>query len=340
MTGCEIVTRAIEFGTPERIPSCSPVFGNLDFFRVSLETPSFTPRKSGYREWGYTMRETEVPNHGMPDDPPIATWDRLDDYRWPDPANEERCRSIGPRLEMPQAEGKYVHMGWFVGLFDMVYRLHGFQNCMVDFIRAPGEMKFIIAKVAEFIVAAIDVLAAKFPGRIHGLLMPDDWGGQQSTFLSVPMWEEFFGGHYRQIARHLHEAGIHFWLHSDGRINDLLDTLIDCGVDVINLPAPRVVGIDEMAQRFAGRICFANGVDIQTTAVTGTDADIEREVHELVLKWNTAKGGFIPGDVGNVEMIGSTPHKRLVAVNAFRQHAWGLAPLSAEELTAAEGRVP
>lgn len=334
MTSYEIVKRVIEFTAPERIPSSSPAFGRLDFHYISLETPVYTPRKPGYREWGYGMRETEVPNHGMPVDPPIATWDMLADYRWPEAANEERYRSIGPRLDRPEAEGKYIHMGWFVGLFDMVYRLHGFENCMIDFLAERENMKCIIAKVARFILGAIDELARRFPGKIHGLLIPDDWGGQDSTFISVSMWEEFFGGHYRKIARHLHDAGMHFWLHSDGRINDLIETLIDCGVDVLNLPAPRVVGIDEISRRFAGRICFANGVDIQSTGVRGTDSEIEQEVRELLSGWNTPRGGFIPSDMGNLQMIGSTLHRRLVAVNAFRKHAWGLPPLTEEELTA------
>jgi len=333
MTSYEIVKRAIEFRGPERIPSPTRVFGFSDFHHVDLATPKYTPRKPGYSEWGYTMAHTEIPNNGMPADVPIRTWDMLKDYKWPDPRNPERYATIPARLSMPEAKDKYVHMGWFVGLYDMVYRLHEFEDCMVDFYIEPEKMKFIIGKVAEFIIGAIDALAEKFPGRIHGLLIPDDWGGQESTFMSIPMWEEFFGPHYREIARHLHAAGMHFWLHSDGRINDLLPVLIDCGLDVVNMPSPRVVGIDDVAKRFAGKICFFNGVDIQSTLVKGSDEEIDEEARLLVEKWNTPKGGFIPTGGGKVEAVGATLHRALVAVNAFRKYAWDLPPLTEEELS-------
>jgi uroporphyrinogen-III decarboxylase len=258
----------------------------------------------------------------------------LDGYKWPDPTNPERYVKVAERLAMPQAKDKYVHMGWFVGLFDMVYRLHEFEDCMRDFYVEPKKMKYITAKVADFILGAIDTLASKFPGRIHGLLIPDDWGGQDSTFVSIPMWEEFFGPHYRAIGDHLHRAGIHFWLHSDGRVNNLVPVLIDCGLDVINLPSPQVVGIDDIAERFAGKICFFNGVDIQSTLVQGSDAEIDEEARQLAEKWHTPKGGFIPAGGLSSEATGITKHRGLVAVNAFRKYCWGLPPLSEPEALA------
>jgi len=331
VTSLEIVKRAVEFGTPERAAKTTGLFGQSDFHYVELDTPRYTPRKPGYTEWGYTMAHSEIPNNGMPADVPIATWEMLDGYRWPDPRNPERYASIARRLASPEAKDKYVHVGWFVGLFDMVYRLHEFEDCMRDFVLEADKMKFIIGKVADFMVGAIDTLAEKFPGRIHGLLVPDDWGGQDSTFVSIPMWREFFAPHYRRIGDHLHEAGMHFWLHSDGRVNELIPVLIECGLDVINLPSPQVVGIDEIAGRFAGKICFTNGVDIQSTLVNGSDEEIEREARELVEKWNTPRGGFIPTGGLEYKASGVTAERGLVAVNAFRKYAWGLPPLTLRE---------
>jgi hypothetical protein len=315
------------------MPRTTPLFGGeVDLFWVELGQPNFTPRKPGYNEWGYTNLHTEVKNNGMPADLPIATWDMLPGYKWPDPYDEARYAPLAERLENPRAEGRYVHMGWFIGLFDTVYRLHWFEDCMMDFHLEPEKMHYITGKVAEFMLAVIDTIAKKFPGRIHGLLLPDDWGGQTSTFMSVEMWDDFFGRHYREIGKHLHDAGIHFWLHSDGRINDLLPVLIDCGLDCINMPSPTVVGIDDIANRFAGKLCFSNGVDIQSTLVTGTDAEIEDEARQLCAKWHTPKGGFIPGDTSNLEPIGARMHARVVAINAFRKYAYGLPPITEQEV--------
>ncbi len=334
MTSYEIVKRTVEFGAPERVPFVSRLFGPSDFFDLWLDTPRYTPRKPGYTEWGHTMAHSEIPNNGMPADVAIATWDMLDSFRWPDPANPERYSSIAERLARPESRDKYCHIGWFMGLYDTVYRLHEFEDCMADFYLEPAKMKYLIAKVAGFMLGAIAELVSRFPGRIHGILLPDDWGGQDSTFVSIAMWEEFFGLHYRAIGEVLHENGIHFWLHSDGRINDLLPVLIDCGLDVVNMPSPHVVGIDAIAERFAGRLCFINGVDIQSTLVEGTDEEIEEEAGQLALKWHTPDGGFIPTGGLGYPASGVTDEKGLVAVNAFRKYCWGLPPLGLEEARA------
>lgn len=334
MTSYEIVTRTVEFGTPERVPFTSRLFGPSDFFDLWLDTPPYTPRKPGYTEWGYTMAHTEIPNNGKPADVAIATWDMLDSFRWPNAAAPERYASIAARLATPESKDMYCHIGWFMGLFDTVYRLHEFDDCMRDFHLESARMKHLTARVAEFMLGVIDELASRFPARIHGILLPDDWGGQESTFMSVGMWDDFFGPHYRAIGRRLHENGIHFWLHSDGRINDLLPVLIDCGVDVINMPSPRVVGVDEVGERFAGKLCFINGVDIQSTLVRGTEDEIEEEAQQIARRWHTDTGGFIPTATLSYPASGVTEERGLVAVNAFRKHCWNLPPLGIEDARA------
>lgn len=337
MTSKEIVKRSVEFRSPERVVRANRLFGGSDFHHIDLKTPAFTPRKPGYSEWGHTMAHSEIPNNGMPADVPIQRWEDLDGYKWPDPHNPERYELIPARLAAPDAKEKYVHLGWYVGLFDIVYRLREFEDCMRDFILEPKKMKRLIAGVAEFMLGGIDELASRFPGQIDGLLVPDDWGGQDSTFVSIPMWEEFFGPHYRAIGDRLHKAGIHFWLHSDGRINDLIPVLIDCGLDVINLPSPLVVGIDEISRRFAGIIAFVNGVDLQVTMNFGSDAEIEAQARELVEKWNTPKGGFIPTEGLGYVAGGVSKEKALVAINAFRKCCWNMPPLSMEEAERIKG---
>jgi len=331
MTGYEIVKRTVEFSSPERIPFASRLFGPPDFFHVDLATPKYTPRKPGYSEWGHTMAHSEIPNNGMPADVAIASWDALDSFKWPDPRNPERYVKIAERLASPLSRDKYVFLGWYVGLFDTVYRLHEFEDCMRDFYLEPDKMKLIIGKVADFMLGGIEMLAEKFPGRIHGVLLPDDWAGQHATFVSIPTWREFFGPHYKAIGDLLHANGMHFWLHSDGRINDLVPVLIECGLDVVNMPSPQVVDIDEIGRRFAGKIAFINGVDIQSTLVHGVPSEIEKEARELVEKWHTPKGGFIPTGGLDSKASGIKEESGLVATNAFRKYCWDLPPLTLEE---------
>lgn len=50
--------------------------------------------------------------------------------------------------------------------------------------------------------------------------------------------------------------------HTDGKINDILEDLIELGVDIINIHQPNLVGVDEISKIGQGRICFEASVDI------------------------------------------------------------------------------
>jgi hypothetical protein len=108
-------------------------------------------------------------------------------------------------------------------------------------------------------------------------------------------------------------------MHSCGRINEILEELIDCGLEVINPQQPNVVGIDEMSARYRGRICFESIVDTQSTLPRGTYEEIRAQARELLEKWGTPQGGFIASDYNDAEAIGVTLERRRVMFEAFAE---------------------
>jgi hypothetical protein len=162
-------------------------------------------------------------------------------------------------------------------------------------------------------------IAARFPGRIHGFSFTDDWGTQRGVFVRPSLWDEVFKPRYRRIFEAAHEAGWHVWMHSCGRINDYLEGLIDIGLDVINLQQPRALGIEAVADRFRGRLCFESLCDIQHTLPRMGGGAIEDEARLLLERWATADGGFILSDYGDGRAIGVEVEKKQVMLDAFRR---------------------
>jgi uroporphyrinogen decarboxylase len=156
-------------------------------------------------------------------------------------------------------------------------------------------------------------------GRMHAAAMADDWGMQDRAFISTPFFREFFKPRYKKWFDEIRAAGLHPWMHSCGRINDILEELIECGLAVVNSQQPNVVGIDEMGRRYRGRICFESIVDTQSTLINGTLEEIRAEAHRLVENWGTPQGGFIASDYNDAEAIGSTTERRRAMFEAFAQ---------------------
>ncbi|MCD6308365.1 MAG: hypothetical protein J7M24_05140, partial [Candidatus Latescibacteria bacterium] len=147
-------------------------------------------------------------------------------------------------------------------------------------------------------------------------------GTQSAPFISPALFESFFLERYRALVKRYHEHGYHFMLHSCGRINDLVDSFIDVGVDVMNMQQPRAYGIDEIGERFAGRIAFLTTVDIQSTLPSNDPSAIREEAHELVRKWGTDAGGFVVFNYGDPEGINVKDEMTGVMFEAFKETMW------------------
>ncbi|MCL6430202.1 MAG: hypothetical protein K6V36_04990 [Anaerolineae bacterium] len=157
----------------------------------------------------------------------------------------------------------------------------------------------------------------RFPTGIHGFWFTDDWGTELATFIRPSLWDGFFKPRYRVLFDAIHRAGWHVWMHTCGRVNDIVEGLIDVGLDVINLQQPRALGIEEIGRRFRGRICFESLCDIQRTLPEGDAWAIREEARLLLREWGTPDGGFILSDYGDGQAIGASAETKQVMLEAF-----------------------
>jgi len=318
MESREIVRRAIEFDSPPRLPFfLGDAWGEkmlqkrTDILNDVCDCWEMDRQKAGWffdnpaaDDWGCVWARADALTMGQVVEHPLADWSRLDAYRPPDPRDPfyfERIESV-----INGAGNKYVVATCHFNLIERLHMLHGFERTMIDFIAEPKKIHRLLDMILDFKIAQLDELARRFPGRVHGVFLSDDWGTQAGPFVSPAIFEEFFGRRYRILADAIHGHGWHFILHSCGRVNDLVPRFIDAGVDVLNMQQPRAYGIEEIGRRHAGKVCFLTTVDIQTTLPQGNAAAVEAEAELLVKHWSTPRGGFIVFNYGDAAAIGAT----------------------------------
>jgi uroporphyrinogen-III decarboxylase len=158
--------------------------------------------------------------------------------------------------------------------------------------------------VLEWKIEHLRELHRRFGDRVNGIFTTDDWGTQNAPYISTEMFTELFQKRYETFVNEVHSHGWHFILHSCGKINDLLPNFIKAGVDMMNMGQPQIYGIEELGQRFAGKIAFLSTVDIQKTLPDGNKAAIETETNDLIKNWATAKGGMVVFNYGMGGAIG------------------------------------
>ncbi len=313
----EVMRRAIEFDYPDRLPVQMPLLGMCDTHHVGwnqIGTGDHSKRET-LDEWGCTWARSEVDNMGQVKGHPLADWSALESFRWPDPDDPAFYEGMEARFE--GSEGKYITTSIFMLLFERMHALRGFENTLTDLVLERERIEALADRIVEFDLRIIANIAGRFGERIHGFSFTDDWGTQQNVFVRPQMWDDFFKPRYKRIFDAVHDAGWHVWMHSCGKINGIIESLIDIGLDIIEPQQPRALGIEEIGKRFRGRICFASLCDIQHTLPFKDKAAIQEEARLLLKAWSTPKGGFILIDYGAGHAIGVDMHKKQVMLDAF-----------------------
>jgi hypothetical protein len=306
----EQVRRAIEFDRPERIPfwqhwrSKRPEFPDdvHNIWEMDRAEAGWFFDRAAPDDWGCLWGATEVRNMGQVVACPLESWDALDRYRPPNPRNPFYYERLGPLID--DARGRYVAITAHNLLFARLHKLRGFAATMEDFYLEPKRVERLLDMIVEFKLAQCDELRRRFGDRIHGLFVADDWGTQAGPFISPKLFGDFFAPRYRAIFEGIHSCGWHVILHSCGRINALVPSLVELGVDVLNMQQPQSYGLVEFGEQFRGKVCFLATVDIQTTMPRGIENEIREEARLLVRHWGTPQGGLIAFDYGEWRSAG------------------------------------
>ena len=319
MSSYEVVRRAIEFKGPDRLPLRFAALGLSDTHGIRWNQLGAGDRskRQDLDRWGCTWARTEQANMGQVKGHPLTDWSALDSYQWPDPHAPDLYEGMEERFV--DSEGKYVTTGIGFLLFERMHMLHGFENTLSDLYLDREQLEELADRIVQFNLGVIENISHRFPNRIHGFWFTDDWGTERATFVRPEMWDDFFKPRYKQIFDAIHDAGWHVWMHSCGKVNAILEGLIEIGLDVINLQQPRALGIEEIGSQFQGRICFESLCDIQQTLPFKSLEEIKAEAELLLERWGHPDGGFILSDYGDGQAIGVELEKKQAMLQAFRE---------------------
>ena len=320
MQSKEIVRRAIEFDTPPRLPfwqhdvSWAPD-DVCDVWEMDRAEAGWCFDNAATDDWGCRWAVTEEKNMGQVVGFPLADWSALDRYRPPDPLKAFYFERIEGELE--KARDRYVVVTSHFNLIERLHMLRGFAATMEDFYLEPERIERVLDMILQFKLELFEELHRRFADRIDGLLLTDDWGTQQGTFVSQNIFEQFFAPRYAKLFDAIHGHGWHVILHSCGRINTLVPRLIELGVDVLNMQQPQAYGLVEFGEQFRGKVCFLTTADIQATLPRGIEAEVREEVELLVRHWSTPAGGLIVFNYGDPESLGVKPEMTQVMFDEF-----------------------
>jgi len=172
--------------------------------------------------------------------------------------------------------------------------LRGFENLMTDLLLDVETAGFLLDSFTEFYVAYFDKMFSAVPGQVDILRIADDIGMQDSLIMSRNMILSFILPRVRKIVDMAHSHNVKVMFHSCGSIVELIDDIIDTGVDILDPIQVTAKGMDPafLKETFGERICMHGAIDTQYLLPQGSPDDISQTVRKMVDILGKA-GGYI-----------------------------------------------
>jgi hypothetical protein len=320
MNSREIVRKTLDFENPERVAHSfmpSDVIG----FGPKIPNPEGEWRKINEREW---RRKDEWGN----------IWGRVDDTSKGEVVqgaiedlNEVETVFI-PDFDNPECytDAKAVFESapdfWCIGFihgftFSAARKLRRMDQYLMDLLLEREKIEILQDRIDEQIKAQMKQMRAVGADCI---MIAEDWGTQLGMLINPKLWCEMFKPRFADLCAYAHSQGLRVFVHSCGKITDIIPDLIETGVDLFQFDQPRIHGIDTLQEmQDQGQITFWCPVDIQKTLQTKDEALIREEADELLEKLWRGRGGFIAGFYTDEPSIGLEPKWQEIACDQFLQ---------------------
>ncbi|MBN1640853.1 MAG: hypothetical protein JXA09_06435 [Anaerolineae bacterium] len=283
-----VVSRTIRFEGADRLPYDLPAPYGTDFASVGMSpSPDHRP-PSGRDEWGAVWENIGVCALGQVRDPPLKEWDQLAALHVPDITEPRRWAHVEGARE--RAGDKFL-LASGISIYERVHFIRGLENTWLDIYDAPDKLGRLVDILVDMNLYAIERYAK---AGADGFIFCDDWGLQGGLMIDPAAWRAIWKPRYARIYAAAHQAGMLTFLHSCGYIVDILDDLIEIGLDVVHMDQQENMGLVTLGERFGGRLTFYSPVDIQNTMVRGTLDEIRAYCRRMVQHLGRPEGGFIP----------------------------------------------
>lgn len=177
--------------------------------------------------------------------------------------------------------------------------LSDFDSFMMKMISDP---EFVCRLIDIHTKRAIKRGEAMIEEGVDGIMMGSDYCDNKGSIMGPKYFKKFIFPSLKKHCEAYHAAGAYVIKHTDGNTWDILDMMIEAGIDGyqgIELTAGMDIG--KLKEKYGDKLCLWGGVDCNTL-IRGTKEDIRREV-EYAIRYGAPGGGLVLTS-GNTIQVG------------------------------------
>lgn len=261
--------------------------------------------------WGVGFKITDEKfdeSGGYPVSHPIKDLDEIKDYRFPDPHDPSLMESIKEEVKKVDRENMLVMVKNPGFMFVRSWLMCGMEDLLSATMLEPLKVEQLLDRIEEYqSVIARRYIKEISPDIAH---VGDDAGTTKALIMRPEQWRKLVKPRLKRIFDIYKEAGCTILFHCCGCVMEIIDDIIEIGVDILNPLQFGANDISYIKSRTSGKMTIYGGIDAHTVATA--EPDKVKELAKRTIKILAEGGGYIaaadqelPFPRANIEAIKS-----------------------------------
>jgi len=176
-------------------------------------------------------------------------------------------------------------------IFVTVWQLMGFERFCMSLVQAPNLIEQMFEKAGSIQIGVLERLL-QFDS-VGAVIHSDDIAYSEALMISPKHLRQYFFPWLGRVAEVCHAHDVPLIYHSDGKLDEVLDDLVDCGVDALHPIEPKAMDIVQLKRNYGDRLALLGNVDLSYTLTRGTPEEVAAQTRELLQTLGPG-GGYCP----------------------------------------------
>jgi len=217
---------------------------------------------------------------------PIKDLGHQHKYDFPDPHAENRFKGIEEAVKRFGKKRAVI-----LGLRDIwsdMRDLLGYENALMGAVLEKENFIKLLDRSIEYNHTLAQIASKKL--GIDMIVTTDDIADSRSLIFDPKLYFDIFAPRFKKVVKSFKDLGCYHLKHVDGNIMQIMDFLVECGIDCIDSIDPQGgMDLERIKKEYGDRICIKGNIDCSTILPEGPEERIEKAVKDCISK--AAKGG-------------------------------------------------
>ncbi|MCA2005134.1 MAG: nucleoside 2-deoxyribosyltransferase [Ignavibacterium sp.] len=202
----------------------------------------------------------------------ITSLEDFEEYVFPETDEIDYSRFIEAKKFLPDGMGI---VGQYGDIFTMTWELMGFENFSLALFEDDELIKLINDKVGQIVIKMFENMAKI--DEVKALWYSDDIAYTNGLMVSPETLDKYFFPWLEKIGEVAKSVDKPLIYHSDGILFDVMEKIIECGIDALHPIEPKAMDIVDVKNRFGDKLCLIGNIDVDLLA-RGTKEEVKKNV--------------------------------------------------------------